>query len=53
MNEAKGRLSPGEDALRLILDTTPALIHTGRPDRYLDYRPARTHQQLRTFYPRR
>src|SRR6266446_2044755 len=37
MNEAKGRLSPGEDALRLILDTTPALIHTGRPDGYLDY----------------
>ena len=37
MNEPKGRLSPGEDALRLILDTTPALIHTGRPDGYLDY----------------
>jgi hypothetical protein len=31
MNEAEERLSPGEDALRLILDTTPALIHTGRP----------------------
>jgi PAS domain S-box-containing protein len=26
-----------EDALRLVLDTTPALIHTGRPDGYLDY----------------
>ena len=30
-------MSPAEDALRLILDTTPALIHTGRPDGYLDY----------------
>jgi PAS domain S-box-containing protein len=37
MNGAEGRLNPGEDALRLILDTTPALIHTGRPDGYLDY----------------
>jgi PAS domain S-box-containing protein len=37
LNGANGRLSPGEDALRLILDTTPALIHTGRPDGYLDY----------------
>ena len=37
MNEAVGRLSPGEDALRLVLDTTPALIHTGRVDGYLDY----------------
>jgi hypothetical protein len=35
--ESEGRFSPGEDALRLILDTTPALIHTGRPDGYLDY----------------
>ena len=26
-----------EDALRLVVDTTPALIHTGRPDGYLDY----------------
>ena len=26
-----------EDRLRLVLDTTPALIHTGRPDGYLDY----------------
>jgi PAS domain S-box-containing protein len=25
------------DALRLVVDTTPALIHTGRPDGYLDY----------------
>jgi formate hydrogenlyase transcriptional activator len=26
-----------EDRLRLVVDTTPALIHTGRPDGYLDY----------------
>ena len=26
-----------EDALRLVIDTTPALILTGRPDVYLDY----------------
>src|SRR6266853_1362512 len=26
-----------EDALRRVVDTTPALIHTGRPDGYLDY----------------
>lgn len=26
-----------EDNLRLVLDATPALIHTGRPDGYLDY----------------
>jgi hypothetical protein len=26
-----------EDTLRLIVDTTPTLIHTGRPDGYLDY----------------
>jgi PAS domain S-box-containing protein len=26
-----------EDRLHLVLDTTPALIHTGRPDGYLDY----------------
>ena len=37
MNEPQGRLSPAEDALRLVIDTTPALIHTGRPDGYLDY----------------
>ena len=37
MNEAKSRSSPAEDSLRPILDTTPALIHTGRPDGYLDY----------------
>jgi PAS domain-containing protein len=37
MNEAEGRWNPGEDALRLVIDTTPALIHTGRPDGYLEY----------------
>jgi PAS domain S-box-containing protein len=26
-----------ENGLRLVLDATPALIHTGRPDGYLDY----------------
>ena len=35
--EANQRPSLAEDAVRLILDTTPALIHTGRPDGYLDY----------------
>ena len=35
--EATERSIPGEDALRLVIDTTPALIHTGRPDGYLDY----------------
>jgi PAS domain S-box-containing protein len=29
--------SPFEDQLRTMVDTTPALIHTGRPDGYLDY----------------
>lgn len=27
----------GENHLRLVVDTTPALIHTARPDGYLDY----------------
>jgi PAS domain S-box-containing protein len=35
--EANGPPSPAEHAVRRILDTTPALIHTGRPDGYLDY----------------
>jgi PAS domain S-box-containing protein len=35
--EASEPPSPAEDAVRLILDTTPALIHTGRPDGFLDY----------------
>jgi PAS domain S-box-containing protein len=26
-----------EDRLRLVIDTTPALIHSGRPDGYLDF----------------
>ena len=26
-----------EDALRRAVDTTPAFIHTARPDGYLDY----------------
>src|ERR1700751_5093781 len=37
MNEPKGRLSPAEDAFRLSIDTTPTLIHTARPDGYIDY----------------
>ena len=48
MNEAEGRLSPGEDALRLIIDTTPTLIHTARPDglhRLLQQRLARILRQ--------
>jgi PAS domain S-box-containing protein len=32
-----GRSGATEDALRLAVDTTPAFIHTGRPDGYLDY----------------
>jgi PAS domain S-box-containing protein len=31
------RSAAAQDALRLLVDTTPALIHTGRPDGYLDY----------------
>jgi PAS domain S-box-containing protein len=34
---AEDALRRSEDHLRLVLDTTPALIHTGRPDGYLDY----------------
>jgi PAS domain S-box-containing protein len=30
-------LRHGEDHLRLVIDTVPALIHTGRPDGYLDF----------------
>lgn len=30
-------LKQGQDYLRRVLDTTPALIHTARPDGYLDY----------------
>jgi PAS domain S-box-containing protein len=35
--EATERSILAEDTLRLVIDTTPALIHTGRPDGYLDY----------------
>ena len=35
--ETTERSIPAEDTLRLVIDTTPALIHTGRPDGYLDY----------------
>ena len=35
--QAEHALRRSEDHLRLVLDTTPALIHTGRPDGYLDY----------------
>ena len=35
--QAEAALKKTEDHLRLVLDTTPALIHTGRPDGYLDY----------------
>ena len=34
VNEQSSRF---EDQLRTIVDTTPALIHTGLPDGYLDY----------------
>ena len=37
MDSVKERSSRFEDRLRTIVDTTPALIHTGRPDGYLDY----------------
>ena len=31
------QLTATEDALRRAVDTTPAFIHTARPDGYLDY----------------
>ena len=34
---ARGHATVAEDALRRVVDTTPALIHTGRPDGHLDY----------------
>jgi PAS domain S-box-containing protein len=37
VNEAERQWNSGEEALRLVIDTTPALIHTGRPDGYLDH----------------
>jgi PAS domain-containing protein len=35
--EANEQSTAAEDALRRAVDTTPAFIHTGRPDGYLDY----------------
>jgi len=37
LKRAEEAVKQSEDRLRLVLDTTPALIHTGRPDGYLDY----------------
>jgi PAS domain S-box-containing protein len=34
---AEEALKKAEDHLRFLLDTTPAIIHTARPDGYLDY----------------
>jgi hypothetical protein len=34
--EATERSIPAEDALRLVIDTTPTPIHTARPDGYID-----------------
>ncbi|MGC2467088.1 MAG: PAS domain S-box protein [Candidatus Acidiferrum sp.] len=34
---AQDGLRRSEDRLRLVLDTTPALIHSARPDGYFDY----------------
>jgi PAS domain S-box-containing protein len=34
---AEQALKRAEDNLRFVLDTTPAMIHTARPDGYLDY----------------
>src|SRR6266446_8027379 len=31
------RLTPSEDPLQLVIDTTPALIHTALPDGSLDF----------------
>ncbi len=35
--QANQELRRSDDHLRLVIDTVPALIHTGRPDGYLDY----------------
>jgi PAS domain S-box-containing protein len=37
MDSVNDQSSRFEDHLGTIVDTTPALIHTGRPDGYLDY----------------
>ncbi|MEY2562219.1 MAG: hypothetical protein QOH88_412 [Verrucomicrobiota bacterium] len=34
---AEQAVKRAEDRIRRVIDTTPALIHTGRPDGYLDY----------------
>ena len=34
---AEAALRHSQELLRLIVDTTPALVHTGRPDGYLDF----------------
>src|SRR5258705_3991923 len=36
-NEGSHQLTRSDDPLRLLLDTTPALIHTGLPDGSLDF----------------
>src|SRR6266404_3204946 len=36
-NEVSQRLSKSEVPLRLLIDTIPALIHTGQPDGFLDF----------------
>jgi hypothetical protein len=36
-NKIQGQSMVAEDALRRAVDTTPAFIHTARPDGYLDY----------------
>ncbi len=35
--EAVQRSSTAEDRLRLVIDSAPALIHTARPDGYVDF----------------
>jgi PAS domain S-box-containing protein len=35
--QAEEALKQAEDNLRFVLDATPSMIHTGRPDGYLDY----------------
>ncbi|HEV2492202.1 MAG TPA: PAS domain-containing protein [Terriglobia bacterium] len=36
-SRAEEALRQSEERLRLVIDTVPALIHTGRPDGYLDF----------------
>ena len=35
--EAVPPSNTAEDRLRIIVDSTPALVHTAKPDGYLDY----------------